>query len=136
MSDRQLPGHVEKDCAPTSGILAHGFLRLRCGYCRESRVVAFSCKRRGFCPSCMGRRMADTAARLTEEVLPKVPVRQFVLSLPFEVRYRLAWDGELVSAVLAVLLRVVRGRSCLILNFTPTNWRPGCTEYSRFTIRT
>jgi len=42
-------------------------------------------------------------------VLPKVPVRQWVLSLPFEIRYRLAWDGELVSAVLAVFLRVVYG---------------------------
>lgn len=52
--------------------------------------------------------MADTAARLTEEVLPKVPARQSVLSLPFEVRYRPAWDGELVSAVLALLLRVLQ----------------------------
>ena len=59
--------------------------------------------------SCMGRRMADTAARLTDEVLPRVPVRQWVLSLPYEIRYRLAWDGELVGAVLAVFLRVVYG---------------------------
>jgi len=34
-----------------------------------------------------------------------VPVRQWVLSLPFEIRYRLAWDGKLVS----VFLRVVYG---------------------------
>ena len=53
--------------------------------------------------------MADTAARLTDEVLPRVPVRQRVLSLPYEIRYRLAWDGDLVSAVLAVFLRVVYG---------------------------
>ncbi len=33
--------------------------------------------------------MVDTAARLVEAVLP-VPVRQWVLSLPFEIRYRLA----------------------------------------------
>ena len=49
--------------------------------------------------------MADTAARLTDEVLPRVPVRQWVL----EIRYRLAWPGDLVSAVLAVFLRVVYG---------------------------
>ena len=42
-----------------------------------------------------------------DEVLPPVPVRQWVLSLPFEIRYRLAWDGKLVSAILAVYLRVV-----------------------------
>ncbi len=30
--------------------------------------------------------MADTAARLTDEVFPRVPVRQWVLSLPYDVR--------------------------------------------------
>ena len=50
--------------------------------------------------------MVDTAARLVDEV-PEVPVRQFVLSLPFEIRYRLAWDGKLISALLAVFLRAV-----------------------------
>ena len=34
------------------GILAHGFLRLRCDGCKEEKLVAFSCKRRGICPSC------------------------------------------------------------------------------------
>jgi hypothetical protein len=32
--------------------------------CGESQVVAWSCKRRGFCPSCIGRRMSDSAAHL------------------------------------------------------------------------
>ena len=53
--------------------------------------------------------MADTAARLVDGVLPRVPVRQWVLSFPYEIRYRLAYDGEWVSAVLAVFLRVVGG---------------------------
>ncbi len=90
-------------------MLAHGFLRVRCEDCAHERVVAFSCQRRSFCPSCMGRRMVDTAARLVEAVLPPVPVRQWVLSLPFEIRYRLAWDGKLMSAILGVFLRVVYG---------------------------
>ncbi|MEW6754925.1 MAG: transposase [Candidatus Latescibacterota bacterium] len=51
--------------------------------------------------------MADTAAHLVDHVLPPTPVRQWVLSLPFELRYRLAWDGGLLSGVLAVFLRVV-----------------------------
>ena len=41
------------------GILAHGFLRLRCGDCGHDKRVAFSCKRRGFCPSCGARRLAQ-----------------------------------------------------------------------------
>ena len=89
------------------GILAYGFVRARCEDCGAGRAVAFSCKKRGFCPSCSGRRMADTAARLVDDVLPRVPVRQWVLSFPYEIRYRLAYDGEWVSAVLAVFLRVV-----------------------------
>jgi hypothetical protein len=60
-------------------------------------------------PSTLWQADVDTAARLTEELLPRVPGRQFVLSLPFEIRCRVAWDGELVSAVLAVFLRVVYG---------------------------
>jgi hypothetical protein len=72
--------------------------------------VGFSCKGRGFCPSCTGRRMADTSARLVDDVFPPgVPVRQWVLSLPIQVRYRLAYDSRLLSDVLAVFLRVVRG---------------------------
>src|SRR5262249_17360966 len=51
------------------GILAHGFLRLGCDICKQELLVPFSCKRRGFCPSCAGRRMAQTAAHLVEQVI-------------------------------------------------------------------
>ncbi len=52
--------------------------------------------------------MADTAAHLVDNVFPHVPVRQWVLSLPYEIRYRLAYDKKLISEVLAVFLRVVQ----------------------------
>ena len=64
------------------GILAHGFLRVRCAHCAHEKLVAFSCKRRGFCPSCGARCMAESAAHLVDEGTPQVPVRQWVLSLP------------------------------------------------------
>ena len=48
------------------GFLAGGFARFRCGDCRAERLVAFSCKGRGLCPSCGGRRMAERAAHLVE----------------------------------------------------------------------
>ena len=51
------------------GILAHGFARMHCGDCGQDDVVAFSCKGRGFCPSCGGRRMVETAARLCDAVI-------------------------------------------------------------------
>ena len=33
------------------GVLANGFLRVHCDDCGCDRLVAFSCKGRGFCPS-------------------------------------------------------------------------------------
>jgi hypothetical protein len=72
------------------GIFAYGFVRVYCDDCRADRLVPFSCKGRGFCSSCGGRRMADTAAHLVDRVLPRVPVRQWVLSLPYTLRYHMS----------------------------------------------
>lgn len=47
----------EFDALLECGIPA-GFLRLRCGGCGHDELVAFSCKRRGSCPSGGARRMA------------------------------------------------------------------------------
>ncbi|MEO5735182.1 MAG: transposase zinc-binding domain-containing protein [Rubrivivax sp.] len=52
-------------------MLAHGFLRLLCGDCGHDKLVAFSCKRRGVCPSCGARRMAQTAAHLSQIDAPQ-----------------------------------------------------------------
>ena len=54
----------EFDAFLECGILATGFLRLRCGDCGHDKLVACSCKRRGFFPSCGARHMAQTAAHL------------------------------------------------------------------------
>jgi len=53
--------------------------------------------------------MADTAAHLVDRVLPVVPVRQWVLSLPVALRYRLAYDAPLVAEILRVFVRAVFG---------------------------
>jgi hypothetical protein len=91
------------------GVLAHGFARVRCGDCAFERLVPFSCKGRGFCPSCGGRRMAERAAHLVEHVLPPdVPVRQWVLSVPHRLRYGLAYDHRLCRTVLSVFVRALR----------------------------
>ncbi len=51
--------------------------------------------------------MADTAAHLVDRVLPETPVRQWVLSLPHSLRYRLAYDTRLTSDVLRIFVRRV-----------------------------
>jgi hypothetical protein len=89
------------------GILAHGFLRVRCAECGHEKLVAFSCKLRGICPSCGGRRMAETAAWLVDRVIPKVPVRQWVLSFPIPLRSLFAVHPELLAPVLQIIHRVI-----------------------------
>ncbi|HYN61401.1 MAG TPA: transposase zinc-binding domain-containing protein, partial [Rubrivivax sp.] len=82
-------------------------LRLRCGDCGHDKLVGFSCKHRGFCPSCGARRMAQTAAHLVDHVIPHVPVRQWVLSLPIPLRLLLAAQPKLLTPVLQVVHRVI-----------------------------
>lgn len=90
------------------GLLSRGCLHVRCEQCGDEMVVAFSCKGR-FCPSCGSRRMTGLAAQLVDRVIPDVPVRQWVLSLPWSLRYQLAFDAALCRDVLAVFIRVLFG---------------------------
>jgi hypothetical protein len=105
----ELPGFVRDEFQAyfRCGILAHGFLRVRCNDCGHSRVVGFSCKRRGFCPSCLGRRMADTAAFCVDHLLPRVPVRQWVLSVPYRLRFQMAYSPRLASTVLRAFIAAI-----------------------------
>ncbi len=108
---REVPQFIEREMRAylSCGVLACGFLRLKCESCGKERLLPLSCKGRSVCPSCCGRRMADTAAHLVDRVFPHVPARQWVLSLPFALRYRLAYDAEMVTAVLGVFIRALFG---------------------------
>jgi hypothetical protein len=89
------------------GVLARGFLRLKCDTCNSSRFVAFSCKRRGFCPSCCGRRMNEGAAYLVDYVFPHVPIRQWVISFPIPVRFWMARNPKLITLSLGIFHRAL-----------------------------
>ena len=100
-----LPAYVERELYDylQCGILAHGFLRLGCDTCHKELLLPFSCKRRGFYPSCAGRRMAQTAAHLVERVIPWVPTRQWVVSVPVPLRYWMASSQELTAQVHTII---------------------------------
>jgi hypothetical protein len=53
--------------------------------------------------------MAETAAHLVDHVLPVVPIRQWVLSLPYSLRTTLGYEPALLGAVLRVFVRAVSG---------------------------
>ena len=92
-----------------SGSLEEGFLRVRCERYHAEKLVALSCKRRGVCPSCGARRMAETAALLVDEVLPRRPLPQWVLSFPFALRFLLARDPQVLTQVLEIVYRTISG---------------------------
>jgi hypothetical protein len=106
-----LPRFVEQEFRGflQCGWLAGGFARFHCDDCALDRLVPFSCKSRAVCPSCGGRRMAERAAHLLDHVFPDVPIRQWVLSLPYRLRYQLAWNHDVCRGVVAVFVRSVLG---------------------------
>ena len=53
--------------------------------------------------------MAQSAAHLVDEVIPRVPVRQWVLSFPIPLRILLAVYPELLASVLRIIHRVIVG---------------------------
>ena len=101
VSGRDIPEFVRRefDAYLKCGRLVHGFLRVRFIQCHAEQLVAFSCKRRSFCPSCGARRMVETAGLLVDEVLPRDPLRQWVLSVPFPLCILIATEPAALTAV-------------------------------------
>jgi hypothetical protein len=80
LEDDPVPRHVERAFRDflTFGQLCFGFARCRCDGCGYEYLAAFSCRQRGLCPSCSAKYMVRTAAHLVDNVLPRVPYRQWV----------------------------------------------------------
>ena len=114
VAEQPVSAHVERELRSylTCGILCFGFGRARCASCGQGFVVAFSCKGRGVCPSCNGRRMAQTAAHLVDRVIPPVPVRQWVISVPKRLRGFLADRPQAVAALTRIFLSEIERLLC------------------------
>ena len=108
-TDTCLPRYVDRhfDAYLRCGVLDYGFLRVRCDACRQDLLVAFSCKKRGVCPSCSARRASDTAIHLTDHVLPRVPYRQWVFTLPYRLRFLLSRDPRRLTIVQGACIRAL-----------------------------
>jgi hypothetical protein len=95
--------------------------------------VAFSCRRRGFCPSCGARRMAESAALLVDEVFPEQPVRQWVLSFPYPLRFLFASRPAIMGQVLGIVYRAIAGHLIKKAGLTRKRARTGAvTLIQRF----
>lgn len=103
------PAHVKREFERllTCGQFCCGFARLRCQGCGHEQLVPFSCKAKALCPSCVGRRMAETAAYLVDEVMPQARWRQWTFSVPKYIRLLLAREPKRLSKVVTIFLRAV-----------------------------
>ena len=108
---RGIPEYVEQEFRSylECGVPAYGFIRVKCFDCSKEKIVPFSCKKRGFCPCCCGKRMNETAIHLTDNMIPRVPVRQFVVTFPLPLRFWMAANSKLQSKVLEIAIRVIKG---------------------------
>ncbi len=73
--------------------------------------------------------MVETAAHLVDEVFPKVPVRQWVLSLPKRLRYFLAHDADLLIGVLRIFLSYMEKALHTCCPAAPEQARPGAVTF-------
>jgi len=94
-----------------------GFARIRCPDCGEERLLMFSCKTRGFCPSCHAKRREKWVEWMREELLLDVPHRQVVFTIPKMLRIFFKFNRSLLSELclcgkeaLVKYLRTVTGR--------------------------
>lgn len=77
------------------GIVVHGAARATCHSCKHSRLIAFSCKKRGVCPSCATKRSLIFAENLHVNVLETVPHRHAVFTLPKRLRPYFRYNRKL-----------------------------------------
>jgi len=79
------------------GNLHNGFARVKCKDCGHEYLLAFSCKRRHFCPSCHQKRLVEFGEWLCMDVLKKIPHRHFVFSIPKILRRYFLYDRKLLA---------------------------------------
>jgi len=120
-AERPVPAYVEDELRGylECGLLCFGFAQPVCMTCRTGFVVAFSCKGRGVCPSCNGRHMAQTTAHLVDHVIPPVPVRQWVISVPKRLRGMLADRPAAVATLTKIFLDEIERLQLTASGFNP-----------------
>jgi len=91
------------------GILQNGFARVKCSDCGHEYLLAFSCKRRHFCPSCHQKRVVEFGEMLCTEVLKKVPHRHFVFSIPKILRRYFLYDRKLLPKLSRCAWETLKG---------------------------
>jgi len=82
-----------------------GFARIRCPDCGQEHLVMFSCRTRGFCPSCHAKRLEEWGEWMRETLLLDVPHRQVVFTIPRMLRLFFKYNRKLLGSLCRLALR-------------------------------
>jgi hypothetical protein len=90
------------------GVPENGFARLKCCDCGRERLLSFSCKQRGLCPSCDAKRAAAFAAFLQDELLEKVGHSMWTFTIPKMLRPYFMHHRELLADLARLAYETIR----------------------------
>jgi len=76
-----------------------GFARIKCSDCGREKLLMFSCKTRGFCPSCHAKRREEWGEWMREELILRTPHRQVVFTIPKMLRIFFKYSGGLMKVI-------------------------------------
>ena len=76
-----------------------GFARIKCSDCGREKLLMFSCKTRGFCPSCHAKRREEWGEWMREELILDAPHRQVVFTIPKMLRIFFKYSGGLMKVI-------------------------------------
>ena len=82
-----------------------GFARIRCPDCGDEHLLMFSCRTRGFCPSCHAKRLEEWGEWMREELLFDAPHRQVVFTIPGMLRIFFRYNRRLLGSLCRLALR-------------------------------
>ncbi|MGB9006707.1 MAG: transposase [Candidatus Aminicenantales bacterium] len=84
-----------------------GFARIRCPDCGQERLLMFSCRTRGFCPSCHSKRLEEWGEWMRETLLLDVSHRQVVFTIPKRLRIFFKYKRKLLGDLCRLALRAL-----------------------------
>ncbi len=76
-----------------------GFAWIKCSDCGREKLLMFSCKTRGFCPSCHAKRREEWGEWMREELILDAPHRQVVFTIPKMLRIFFRYNRSLLSSL-------------------------------------
>ena len=105
-----------------------GFARVKCSNCNTEYLLPFSCKCRGFCPSCHQRRVVEFGEYLHDEVLLDVSHRQWVFTIPKRLRPYFIHNRKLLAKLSRCAWQVLSDylKTSVAADVTYESIKPAC----------